>query len=55
MASSTTMPDGEHEPNKERLFSEKHKQLHHGECADERHRHGEHRNDGGAPVLQEGR
>ena len=53
IASSTTMPIASTSPNSDRLFSEKPEQRHDRERADQRHRHGDHRDDRRPPVLQE--
>ena len=45
--------DGEHDAEQGKVVQREAKQLHHGERADERHRHSEHRNDRRAPGLQE--
>ena len=53
IASSTTMPIASTRPNSDSVLSEKPNAEHHGERADERHRHGDQRNDRGPPRLQE--
>ena len=53
IASSTTMPIASTMPNSVSVLIEKPKSEHGGERADQRHRHGQHRDDRRAPVLQE--
>ena len=53
MASSTTMPMASTRPNSDSVLIEKPQRQHHRERADERHRHGDQRDDRGAPGLQE--
>ena len=53
MASSTTMPMASTMPNSVRLFRLKPSSGHHGERADQRDRHVDHRQDHRPPVLQE--
>ena len=53
MASSTTMPMASTSPNSVRLFRREAHQGHDGEGADQRHRHVDHRQEQGLPVLQE--
>ena len=53
MASSTTMPIASTRPNSVRLLRLKPMRRHDGERADDRHRHGDQRNQRRPPVLQE--
>mgnify|MGYP007026932923 CR=1 FL=1 len=45
--------DGEHETEERQIVQRESKGLHDGQRADERHRNGEQRDDGGTPALQE--
>ena len=53
IASSTTMPIARTRPKSDSVLSEKPNAEHHREGADQRHRHGDERDDRRAPGLQE--
>ena len=53
IASSTTRPMASTRPNSDSVLIEKPSSGKHGEGADQRHRHGDHRDERRAPVLQE--